>query len=182
MNCKDYYNVRKDFKDGDIILYRGSSFLSKSIQYFDSAYYNHVGVVKLIGDRLFTIDMWTHGIEIVPLSRRMKGYQEFCVVRVKDKEQDELIYSIDSIIEKIERDTKYDYLLLPRIAFYKKTKIDLVGIGNRNRFICSELVQYFTNTLNVECYKDIELITPQDFLRESNIIEIEILYDLSPKI
>lgn len=182
MNCKEYYNVRSEFKDGDIILYRGHGFMSKSIQYFDSAYYNHVGIVKWIGSRLFTIDMWTRGIEIIPVSRRMNEYDEFCIIRPKNKSLDITNLAIESVFEKVERDTHYDYFLLPRVAFLKKTGIDLVGMGKKDRFICSELVQYFTDNLNINCYKEIDLITPQDFIRYKDENEVEILHDLSPKI
>ncbi len=181
MNCSEYYNVRSQFKDGDIVLYRGNGFMSKSIQYFDSAYYNHIGVVKWINSRLFTVEMWTHGIQFIPLSRRIKSYQQFCIARVKDKPNELFLSAIDSLLEKIERDVKYDYALLPRIAFYKKTGIDLVRLKEKNTFICSQLAQSFTNSLGVECYKGIELITPQDFLRNKNDNEIEVIFDYSPK-
>ena len=182
MKCKEYYNVRSEFKDGDMPLYRGSGFLAKSIQYFDKAYYNHIGVIKWINGRLFTVEMWTEGIIFIPLSRRMKTYDDFCIARVKNKSQEEFLKAIDGLLEQVERDTNYDYFLLPRIAFYKKTNIDLVGMGKRNRFICSELAQSFTDSLNVKCYENVDLITPQDFLRYKDDNEVEILYDLSPKI
>jgi len=182
MKCSEYYNVRGEFKDGDMAIFRGHSLLAKSIIYFDSAYYNHVGMLKWINSRLFIVEMWSEGIQFIPLSRRMKGYDNFCVARVKDKTQEEFLSAIDCLLEKIERDMKYDYLLLPRIAFYKKTGIDLVGLGKRNRFICSELAQSFTNSLGVDCYKDVSLITPQDFLRKKDDNEVEILYDFSPKV
>lgn len=182
MNCKDYYNIRKDIKDGDIIAYRGNGFLAKTIQFFDNAYYNHVGIAKWIGNRLFTIDMWYQGIEIVPLSRRMKYYDKFCIIRPLNKSSQLVDVVIDSVIEKIERDAKYDYFLLPRIAFLKKTGIDLVRLGKNNRYVCSELCQYFFNNLEIDCYKNINLITPQDFIRKANEDEVELLFDLSPKI
>jgi len=182
MNCNEYYNVRSEFKDGDIVLYRGNGFMSKSIQYFDDAFYNHIGIVKWIGNRLFTIDMWTQGIEIVPLSRRIKTYNYFCIIRFKDKSVDFIDKAIDSVFEKVERDTKYDYFLLPRVAFLKKTGIDLVGMGKKNRFICSELCQYFSDNLEIDCYKNINLITPQDFIRKKDDKEVEVLFDLSPQI
>jgi len=182
MNCKDYYNIRKEIKDGDVIAYHGNGFMSKSIQFFDKAYYNHVGIAKWIGNRLFTIDMWHFGIEIVPMSRRMKTYKEFCIIRPKNKSSQFIDVVIDSVIEKIERDTKYDYFLLPRIALLKKTGIDLVNMGKKSRFICSELCQYFFNNLEIDCYKNINLITPQDFIRKANEDKVELLFDLSPKI
>lgn len=182
MKTSEYYNVRKDFQEGDLVFYRGHGIMSKLISYFDSAFYIHVGVVKKIGERLFTVEMWTHGIQIVPLSRRMDSYDEFCVIRVKNKTVEQLSSAVDLLIEKIERDVKYDYGLLPRVAFYKKTGIDLVGMGSRDRNICSELAQTHTNKLSVRCYEDVSLITPQDFLRYKDDSEVEVHYDLSPKI
>lgn len=182
MKCSEYYNVRKELKDGDMPIYRGNGVMSKLIQTFDNSYYNHIGVVKKVGDRLFTVEMWNKGIHFIPLSRRMDSYEHFCIARVKNKTQEEFSSALDTLIEKIERDVQYDYFLLPRVAFYKKTGIDLVGLGSRTRNICSELAQTFTNSLKVRCYEDTNLITPQDFLRKKDDDEIEILYDLSPKI
>jgi len=182
MKCSEYYNIRREFQDGDMVLYRGDGIMSKLIQSFDNAYYNHVGMVKKVGDRLFTVEMWTKGIHFIPLSRRMDSYNDFCVVRVKNKSHDEFSSAIDLLIQQIERDVQYDYFLLPRVAFYKKTGIDLVKLGSRNRNICSELAQTFTNSLKVRCYEDINLITPQDFLRKKDDDEVDILFDLSPKI
>lgn len=182
MRCKEYYNIRHLVNDGDIIAYRGNGVLSKSIQYFDKAYYNHVGVVKKVGKRLFTIDMWYQGIEIVPLSRRINNYQHFCIIRPKNKTKEEIDLALEGVTDLIERDSKYDYFLLPRIAFYKKTGIDLVNVGKRERFVCSELMQIYSEKININCYKDIDLITPQDFIRHANEEEIEIFYDYSPKI
>lgn len=181
MKCTDYYNIRKEFKDGDMVLYRGSGLMSKSIQFFDKAYYNHISIVKCVGERLFTVEMWSHGIQFIPLSRRIDSYDEFCIVRIKNKSQEQFLSAIDGLLEKIERDEKYDYELLLRIAFYKKTGIDLVNLHKNNTFICSELAQLFTDDLGAECYKEVELITPQDFLRKKDDNEIEVLYDFSPQ-
>lgn len=183
MNCKDYYNIRSEFMDGDMVLFRGNGFMSKSIRYFDDAYYSNICVVKWVGQRIFIVEMFREGIRFIPLSRRMKFYDNFCIVRImKVIGHEKMLLAIDSILEKIERDTKYDYFPLLRIAIYKKTGIDLVGMGKRGRLICSELAQSFTNSLRVRCYKGVELITPQDFIRKSDPNEVEILYDSSPKI
>lgn len=182
MDSKEYYNIRGGVQDGDIFVYNGNGFMSKSIQYFDNAYYNHIGMVKKFGDRLFTIDMWTHGIEILPLSRRVGGYLNFCMVRPKNKTPEEINIALEQVLQLVDRDEKYDYGLLPRIALYKKTKINLGVLGSRDRFICSELAQFFTNKLDINCYKDIDMITPQDFIRHANEDEVQVLYDYSPKL
>ena len=35
-----YSTHRNEFKNGDIVLYRGTSMMAKAIQYFDNAYFN----------------------------------------------------------------------------------------------------------------------------------------------
>jgi hypothetical protein len=151
--------------------------MARLIQYFDKAYYNHIGIAKWIGDRLFTVDMWYYGIELVPLSRRMRKYKHFYVVRAKNKPNEQLVSGINDTIALVESETKYDYFLLPRVAILKKTGIDFTRWGKKKRFICSELAQFFTDRIDVSCYKNIHLITPQDFLRYQNESEIETIIE-----
>lgn len=164
---KKYDELRSKIKNGDLILYRGSSFMSKAIQYFDDAYYNHIGVVWKLGDsdRLLTLDMWSGGLDLIPLSRRMEGYSDFCILRPKTT-QKVIKSTIDSLIKEWEStNVRYDYWLLLRIALIKKTGIDVTGLGKNKNFVCSEFAQKYTNKLGFSTYNDIKLITPQDFIR-----------------
>ena len=181
MRSVEYYGIRKQIKDGDIFLYNGSGVMSSAIHYFDNDYYNHTGIAFWLKDRLFTVEMWSNGIQIIPLSRRVKSYNNFCFLRPMVNEQ-KIKDGIYDMISKVERDIKYNYALLPRIALYKKTGIDLVGMDNRKRDICSELVQQYTNVLGLDCYKDAKLITPQDFLRLINTTNVSIFFDVSSKV
>ena len=83
-----YNKLRSEIKNGDLLLYRGTSFLAKGIQYFDKAYYNHIGVVWMPEDldRILTLDMWSDGLTCIPVSRRMAGYKDFCILRPKVSE------------------------------------------------------------------------------------------------
>ncbi len=175
MKCSEYYNARKHFKDGDLTLCNGGSLSDKCVRYLDSSYYSHIGVAKWIKDRLFTIEVWNNGIQIIPLSRRMKSYNNFCIARIKDKTHEEFLEQIYSLIDKMERDNKRNYFLLPRVALLKRTNIDLIGA--RNKITCSELAKSFTDSLNIKCYKELELITPQDFIKSKDDNEVEIFYD-----
>jgi hypothetical protein len=178
---KKYLENRDSLKSGDVILYRGTGFLAKTIQYFDDAYYNHVGIVwKLetggeVEYRLLTLDMWSEGLTLKPLSFRMVGYEDFCVLRPKVSKTTIKTALNTAINEWEASDIKYDYLLLPRIALVKKTGIDLTGLGSRKKFVCSEFGQeYFTN-IGIMSYADIKLITPQDFLRYIDLKKVELL-------
>ena len=162
-----YLDHRGEIKNGDVILYRGNSLMSKAIHYVDNAYYNHAGVVWIPenSDRVLTLDMWSGGLTCLPLSRRMSGYTDFCIVRPK---------TTDAIINEAVktalglwdgRDIKYDYAILFRIALIKKTGIDITGLGSKKEFICSQFAQYYINLLGIHTYDSVELITPQDFIR-----------------
>lgn len=174
-----YEKVRDEIQNGDIILYKGTSFLSNCIRYFDDAYYTHAGIVwkHESSGRIFTLDMWAKGIALTPLSRRMENYSDFCVLRPKTTSKIKQ-RGVDSILQEWDgRDIKYDTALLLRIAIIKKTGWDITGLGKGNNFICSELVQQYTDDLDIKGYKDIKLITPQDFLRYLKVADIMVLFD-----
>ena len=164
-----YTEIRDQIKNGDIVLYRGTGFLAKSIQYFDKAYYNHAGVVwRPEGegiDKILTFDMWTDGLDCIPLSRRMEDYADFCIIR-PNVSQSTINSALAHVLENWEgRDINYNYMLLLRIAMIKKTGIDMTGLGNKNKFICSQFAQFYTDLLGESTYSNINLITPEDFRR-----------------
>jgi hypothetical protein len=177
MKSEYYKDIRKYIQNGDLFLTKGSSLIAKSILYLDNAKYSHVGIVKLMGGRLWAIDMWNYGIEVVPLSRRIYSQKEFCIIRPKNKTQEEINSALEYVLSKVETNPKYDYLLLLRIAFFLKTNIPLGKLINNSKLICSELAQLYTNKLNLFCYNDIFFITPYDFIRFADESEVEILFD-----
>lgn len=178
--CPEKYSqVRDQIKTGDIILYRGSSFLAKAIRFFDNCYYNHVGIAYVHEEsgRVLTLDMWTGGLDFVPLSRRMEGYQDFCILRPK-KSMPCLKGAIYDCLKTWDgRNIEYDHFLLLRIAIWKKTGINLTCLGSSKKYVCSEFVrEEYTNLLNYKMYEKIKLITPEDFFRY-NDGGLEVLLD-----
>ena len=162
-----YIDHRSEIKNGDLILYKGSSFMSKAIQYFDKAYYNHIGVVWIPekSGRLLTLDMWSGGLDCIPLSRRMSGYDDFCIMRPKASQllTNETVKTVLGMWDG--RDVKYDFGMLLRVVFSKKLGMDVTGLSKRTRFICSEFAQYYVHLLDISTYDNIDMITPQDFIR-----------------
>jgi len=162
-----YSKFRDEIENGDLILYKGTSFLSKSIQYFDKAYYNHIGVAwrPENTNRILTLDMWKEGLVCTPLSRRMDGYSDFCILRPKVSSQKIDLAICEALEEWEGREIKYDNMLLPRVALVKKTGIDLSNLGKKGKFICSEFAQYYCELLGFNTYNFLNLITPEDFRR-----------------
>lgn len=163
-----YQTHRSEIKNGDIVLYRGPSMMSKAIQYIDHAYFNHAGVVWIPenSDRVLTLDMWSAGLTCVPLSRRMSGYTDFCVIRPKLICQEVVNHAVKTALGMWDgREVKYNYGLLFRIALIKETGIDITGLGKKDNFICSQFAQYYVSLLGIDTYKNVKLITPEDFMR-----------------
>lgn len=164
-----YIDHRDEIKNGDLLIYKGTSILSKAIQYFDKAYYNHIGVAWIPENsgRILTLDMWSQGLACIPLSRRMSGYSDFCILRPKVT----ALQSIEAIKTSLGmwdgREVKYDFGMLLRVAISKKIKID-ISSSKKNRFICSEFAQYYTSVLGITTYDEIDMITPQDFIRNKD--------------
>jgi hypothetical protein len=155
-------------QNGDIVLYRGTGVLAKAIQYFDSAYFNHVGVVWIPDNtnRQLTFDMWSDGLDCLPLPRRMSGYEDFCVIRPKISQAD-VDNTVISVLNMWDgSDISYNYWMLLRIAIIKKTGINITGLDSgADHFICSEFAKIYTETLGLATYSNLPLITPQDFIR-----------------
>lgn len=176
MNCFGKYQLyRSEFKDGDIVLFRGQKLLAKTIQYFDNSYFNHVGVCFKFKGRIMIIDSNGNGVRPDFMSYRMKDYVDFGVIRTKYHESI-ISHALSKTFERGDDMTKYDFLLLPRIALIKKTGINLTKLGSDNRDICSELVKHFTNAMEMNCYRDVKLITPEDFIRYRDTSLTEILF------
>lgn len=182
MDCKEYYNIRNQIKNGDVILYKGKNIISKLIRFFDNSYYDHCGIITTISGRFFTIDIKNSSYHFVPLSRRMKQYEEFCILRGVNKNSEQISQAVDFVVDKVERDIKFDIFFFLQTLFLKRTGIDLFGVKRKNRIICSQLCQYFFEKLDISNYKTCNLISPQDFIRFINDDEVDLLFDLSPKI
>lgn len=181
MNVEEKYrHYRNVAKDGDILVFRGTSLLARLIRFFDDgAYYNHTGVVYWNRGRLEMIDAWYGGVEKVPASKRVRQYRkgDFCVIRPSSLFSPG--YVDDGLMEINKRwqaETKYHYLMLLRIALIKKTGIDLTRLSKRTRTICSFLTRDYTNEVGIECYKYLHLITPHDFVRHADEDEVKILF------
>jgi len=177
MNIKEkYQQARPYISNGDVVLFRGKHLLAKLIQYFDDAYYNHIGVVFESENHFFILDSNRKGVAPDFLSERINGYADFCILSPK-RSPEEINKALDVAFDRGDVGTKYDFLLLPRIAIQKKFGFDIKKWGSQDRDICSEFTRFYTNALNLKCYKDIPLITPQDFIRHRDKEEVSLLFN-----
>jgi hypothetical protein len=165
--AEKYEKVRPLIKTGDIVLFHGSGLLSKLEQYFTSGYYNHCGISFKVLDRLFIIDSQAAGVNPGFLSDRISTYTDFCIVRLLRTDA-QILDALNKLMDKASQlpYMKYDFLRLLQIAIWEKTGLDPKFLDQKNRYICSQSVQNFTDSLNINCYNRITLplIVPNDFV------------------
>jgi hypothetical protein len=71
---KLYSEIRKEMKDGDILLFRGNGVLGKLIKWRRKSAYSHAGIVSWWKKRLVVIEAVGKGIIVSPLSKEVKKY------------------------------------------------------------------------------------------------------------
>lgn len=176
MLCKQYYNFRKDLKDGDIVVYHFDKLIFSN--YFEDGYYSHVGIVKWINERVFTIEIWNNQIILYPLSKRMKNYHNFYILRAKNKTEEEISLAINTIFEKVDNKSMVSPIKKFLITIYRELGISLFNTKNNIQNLSSELVKTFTNKLSIKSYTHIQNIKPKDFMSNADEEEMEIFFEL----
>lgn len=176
MLCNQYYNFRKELKDGDILVYHKRNLLTANE--LNDSYYCHAGIVKRINDRLFTLEIWDNEIILFPLSRRMKDFHTLYVARIKNKTQEEINNAISDIIQKVDNKTFISKTKNILINFYRYTGFDLFGAKKTIESISSEFVKTFTNKLGIQSYQQVKKIKPKDFIIQANEDEIETIFEI----
>ena len=181
-----YLAARPQISNGDIVLFRGTDFIAKSIQYFDNAYYNHCGVVFNKGDRLFVLAAVAQGVHPDFLSLQINTFEDFAIIKPNKDffHSGQVDLSVDCALSKAEAGIKYDFDLILRIAFERKAGIDIKNLGeSETRDICSMFAgqRYATQCLAASSYVS-ELnkggfLTPEDLVRFIQPQEFTLLFD-----
>lgn len=172
-----YQSVRSRLNNGDVILFSGSGFLARTIQFFTKGRFNHVGIVWIAMNRVFIIDSNAPGVHPDFLSARVDVYKDFEIVRF-NKPQDEINNSLCWLMDKSQEGTgiKYNFLRLLRIAVKDATGKDLKWLDEKGHDICSQFVQLYSDKLGIQCFEDLPLITPMDYDEKLDWKEGEILF------
>lgn len=189
-----YNSIKDNLKNGDIILFRGSAFISKSIEFFDHAYFSHSGVILKTDDQLFildsTFDKKVNGVEVDFLINTIKSEVDFCVLRPKTNIKQT---SVSGIITTINEATirnalskaieqgiegfKYNFWFYLQFLIYRFFKWDETSITSKHAYVCSQFVQFYTDQLGINEYRADKLITPEDIYNLRNPNDIDIIID-----
>lgn len=175
-----YNTIRDSIKDGDIFLFRGTSFLAHLIRFFDDAYFTHAGIAYWQYGRVMIIDSNAKGVRPDFISERIEEYIDFSILRMNTT-PDKIREGMIKAFEKADAGIQYDFILLLKIAIYRKTGINIAQFGRNSCDICSEWARRVSVLCGIKCYsQDVkqlqDFITPEDFIRHRDYNEIDIIY------
>jgi hypothetical protein len=171
---KRYDSIRSQIPNGSILLVRGASALSKTIQWADNAYYNHSALVFTAGDRLMVLDSNEGGVKPEFASVRIGEYVDFCFLVPVGYDTKQVNNAVSFAIDKdVERNFKYDFALLPKVLMAKKLKLPIKHDLETRRSICSVFTGFhYAKLLGefgwVKQAIDKGYLTPQDHIRFIN--------------
>lgn len=137
----NYSEAKKVIKSGDLIAWRGRTFIGRLIRYVTGSDYSHVGIAWWLEDRLMVIEaVEFKGVLIRPLSTR--GTFDVVFVSLPNIET---FKPFEWLLEQIGRG--YSFMDCLRVAMGIKPK-------KCNGLQCAELARYFYMAWCVECWKE----------------------------
>lgn len=187
-----YEKLRMQIKTGDIVLYRGNGVLARIIQWADhGAYYNHTGIAYWLGERLFTIDAWSNGTQLVPMSRRMNAYEDFCIIRKNRMDMGGLRNALNNLFNFIEKNKPYGGIgLIKRLLYirchnifewlFKIKALTPEQVNYDKNPVCSDVSRMFGVDDGLTSLKAIILPSPEDLRRYIDKTEATVLFDDAP--
>jgi len=178
MNSKNiYYSVyRSQFKDGDILMFKGRGLVSSIIKWKTKSAYSHAGIVAWWNERLMVLEAVGKGVEARPISYVLEHYHgSFDYYRpIKNSgitavERKKMILFAQEQLGK-EYDTihiiKFFLRMLFGLNMTRKDQAEPPG-----KFFCS---QYVSAVYNAAGY-DLEIQFSDKFTTPSQISESELL-------
>jgi hypothetical protein len=168
-----YERLRPLIQGGDLILFHGTSIISKTIQNFDSAYYNHIGVVIEIDNALGICDANGDGVQWDRLSWRIAKYKpkgDFVIIRPLNNNE-EIQQQLKTLLKRSdEKWIKYDYKNGIKEMFNRKFNLHLPIHLKYDKAICSSNDAQYAINLNLvtEEFKKLQIQFPQDYIRYLN--------------
>jgi len=174
---REYDDVRRELRSGDLVFCSGSYFFSGLIQRFTRSVWSHVGIVYRDEhlQRVFVLESETGiGVRLVPISKYLRDYHgrrrpyrgQIVVARVHPEPGDERVrqavsFGMDLLTKPYDN---FEILrIAARIAF---------RIGRRfqdRKFICSELVDECYRAAGVRFARQDNYISPEDIWRDPQV-------------
>jgi hypothetical protein len=128
-----YTDVRQDIKQGDILLYKGRTFVSWAIKFFTRSEYSHAGIAAKWNDRLMVMEAIRKGVIVNPLRRsvaRYKGSVEWWSLKEEEEINDG---TRDEMIRFAQEELGKDFAFLGLFLFALVISF-VIPLGKKDRF------------------------------------------------
>jgi hypothetical protein len=178
-----YQNIRSNIETGDIVLFSGKGGISAGIKWFTQCDWSHVGMALRLPEWNLVL-LWESttlsnikdlesgiarkGVQLVPLSERMKGYKgEVAIRHLKIQRTPEMLQKLGEFRETVKG------------RKYEEDKIELIKAAYEGPFgqNVEDLSTLFCSELIAETYQRIGLLseekpsnefTPRDFSEKAD--------------
>lgn len=168
-----YKKLRSLLTDGDLILFHGTGFIARTIQFCDKSHYNHIGIVFKKCGALYIVDANEDGVQADRLSRRIKKYKhggDFIIIKPLRTSQE-----IDTALTKLlirsdDRTIKYDLFNGIKELFNRRFNCNFEITKEDGKDICSDFVSQYQIDLDLvtEEFKRLRIAFPEDTIRYKN--------------
>jgi uncharacterized protein YycO len=187
MECKllKYHEVRREIKDGDILLYKGkglfrSGFIPTLVQWVTRSPYSHAGLAVWWNDRLMVIEAIGNGVIVNPVSLSLERYHAKVEwfswkEEISDEKRREMILYAQKQLGK-------GYAVF--LSFWFMIKLLFVGRfskSDRSReeryYYCSEFVANVYTHVGLDLKKDRSdrYMSPDDIASSSRLVKKGVL-------
>ena len=75
MDFQEYQEIRNTIKNVDILMYQGTSLISRIIRKLTRSEYSHAGIVAWWNERLMVMEAVGKGVIVTPISNNIKNYK-----------------------------------------------------------------------------------------------------------
>lgn len=139
LNPIDYAEVRDQIQNGDIVLFRGKSLVSRFICWATGSKYSHAGIVGWWHNHLMVIEAVSRGVVATRLSFVVNGYPGSAELWTTDRsvERAEIVRAAQLLLGRNYSMTKL-FALGRRIIYGTNKGVD--PDDSPNGFLCSEFV------------------------------------------
>lgn len=161
-----YAGIRREIRDGDILLFRGKSWISRIIRRVTGSPYSHAAIVSWWDDRLMVLEAVGKGIVVSRMSIVVQQYSGKVELWTTDEKlvRTEVIRAAQRLLGK--RYSPYKLVRnLARLVFRRPRHDEVDPDAPPDDFICSEFVSRVWRAGGIDLVKD----SPDMYTKPSDI-------------
>lgn len=151
-----YNEIRKEIKNGDILMYKGKGTVSSIIKFLTHSQYSHAGVAVWWNERMMVMEAVGKGVILSPLSRNIehfKGDVEWFQYKGGISKEDRI-----KIIVRGQKELGKKYATWKVVWFgikiYLKLHLKKDNATKSDRLFCSEYVSAMYGAINLDLDMD----------------------------